>query len=578
MLIKICGLTNADTAYQTALAGADLIGLLFSDCSPRKISLEMAVEISQKARLGGAEIVGVFVDETYEEILHIINTLNLKYVQLHGEKVYDYGYKLAKDIHIIYLANNQPLPNYLSVQRDFLLFDKTIPTATNFRFLLAGNLSSANVKDMINNYAIDGIDVSSSLESSLAIKDINKIRQFISLARPERYGRFGGRFIAELLVAPLKQLEDGYKQWLDNLELQKIYQDILINTLGRPTPITEIKKFVSAIAKNVTSCPRIFLKREDLVHTGAHKINNAVGQCLLAKYMGKTRIIAETGAGQHGVATATACAMLGLSCTIYMGSVDIKRQAVNVDKMKLLGAKVVAVTSGSQTLKDAVNEALRDWAATFDYSHYCLGSALGPYPFPKIVADLQSVIGREAHKQMQDVYHLPPTHVIACIGGGSNAIGIFNQFIADETVKLIGVEAGGRGSGLGNNAARFGDGSIGVLHGSKTYVLQDNNYQVSNTYSISAGLDYPAVGPQHAYLHTIGRVEYTSVTDEQAVSAFKLLTATEGIIPALESSHALAYVVKHIDNFSAKDVLLINLSGRGEKDLAQLLSSEYYHE
>ncbi|MFO0320175.1 MAG: tryptophan synthase subunit beta, partial [Neisseriaceae bacterium] len=355
-----------------------------------------------------------------------------------------------------------------------------------------------------------------------------------------------------------------------SVEFREEYLLLLKTYLGRPTPITEVKSF----AKNISSGSklRVFLKREDLLHTGAHKINNAVGQCLLAKKMGKTRIIAETGAGQHGLATATACAMFDLECVVYMGSIDVERQAPNVAKMKLLGAKVVAVEQGSATLKDAVNEALRDWAENYENSHYCLGSALGPYPFPKLVADFQSVIGNEAKSQMQEFYNLKPTAIIACIGGGSNAIGIFSAFLEDKHTKLIGVEAGGRAEGLGNNSARFADGHIGVLHGTKTYVLQDENNQIVDTYSISAGLDYPAVGPVHAHLFATQRAIYDSVTDDEALSAFKLLIKTEGIIPALESSHALAYLMKNADQFNENDVILINLSGRGDKDLPQLLS------
>lgn len=377
----------------------------------------------------------------------------------------------------------------------------------------------------------------------------------------ERYGEFGGTYLPELLLAPIRELITAFESAQQNKQFTTEFHYLLKNYVGRPTPITEIKNFSSEI-----NGPRIFLKREDLLHTGAHKINNALGQCLLAKKMGKIRIIAETGAGQHGLATATACARLGLECVIYMGSVDIKRQAPNVEKMKLLGAKVVSVTTGSQTLKDAVNETLRDWAENFSHSHYCLGSALGPHPYPSMVAYFQAIIGIEAKQQCQAEFGRNPDSVIACVGGGSNAIGIFSAFL-DDAVRLIGVEAGGHGPNLGQHAARFQGGSPGVLHGCYSYLLQDDNGQVVDTHSISAGLDYPMVGPQHAFLFASKRAQYTAVTDEQALAAFKLLTETEGIIPALESSHALAYVMLHAEQMPKDQIILINLSGRGDKDL-----------
>lgn len=570
MLIKICGLTDAKTAYETAQQGADYIGLLFSKISPRNISLESAKEITKAARKGGAEVVGVFVDETFDDLIHIVSELQLKVVQLHGDTARSYCSKLSQDFQIIYVADGKDIPGCLDIRKDFILFDKINPIPTEFRFFIAGNLNARNVEDQIAKYLPNGVDVSSSLESSLAKKDIKKVVHFINTVRRQWFGHFGGSYVPELLMMPLNELEHAYNTIIQSAEFQSEYTQLMQTYLGRPTPVTEVKSF----AKKLTSQngPRIFLKREDLLHTGAHKINNAVGQCLLAKKMGKTRIIAETGAGQHGLATATACAMFNLECIVYMGSIDVERQAPNVAKMKLLGAKVVSVASGSQTLKDAVNEALRDWAENYDNSHYCLGSALGPHPFPKIVAEFQSIIGKEAKEQMVSRYNVNPTVVIACVGGGSNAIGIFSAFLDDNNIKLIGIEAGGVGPGLGNNAARFADGTIGVLHGTKTYVLQDQDHQVVDTYSISAGLDYPAVGPQHAHLFATQRASYYSVTDAEALSAFKLLIKTEGIIPALESSHALAYLVKNINQFQADDVILINLSGRGDKDLPQLLS------
>lgn len=378
---------------------------------------------------------------------------------------------------------------------------------------------------------------------------------------------FGGTYLPEILMAPIHSLQKGWESYGSDPAFLEELQELLKNYAGRATALTEVKRFAEAI-----DGPRIFLKREDLLHTGAHKLNNALGQCLLAKKMGKKRIIAETGAGQHGVATATACAYLDLECVIYMGKVDVERQAPNVSKIQLLGAKVIPVETGSMTLKDAVNEALRDYAFNYETSHYCLGSALGPHPYPEMVASFQSVIGKEAALQMHERIGRDPDLVVACVGGGSNAIGIFSAFIDNPSVALIGVEAGGIGDKLGEHAARFQGGTPGVLHGCYTYLLQDKDGQVMPTHSISAGLDYPAVGPHHSALYESGRATYGSATDDEALAAFKLLSQKEGIIPALESSHALAYVMKIARNFPKDKVILINLSGRGEKDLPQLLA------
>ncbi len=383
---------------------------------------------------------------------------------------------------------------------------------------------------------------------------------------PGRFDIFGGCFLPEVLIAPIKELEAAFQQCKQDQLFLKKYNLILKNYAGRQTPLTEVKSFSQAV-----NGPRIFLKREDLLHTGAHKINNALGQCLLAKNMGKTRIIAETGAGQHGVATASACAYLDLDCTIYMGAVDAQRQQPNVAKMRLLGANIEVVDSGSKTLKDAINSALRDYAENFENTHYCIGSALGPHPYPEMVAYFQSVIGTEARAQILEQCGQLPNAVIACVGGGSNAIGIFSGFLDDRQVKLIGVEGGGKGNKLGEHAARIKQAEIGVLHGSETYVLQDEHGQVAETHSISAGLDYPAIGPHHAALHLNKRATYTDASDDLALEAFKLLSVREGIIPALESSHALAYFLKpEAKQFKADDIVIVNLSGRGDKDLPSL--------
>lgn len=377
-----------------------------------------------------------------------------------------------------------------------------------------------------------------------------------------RYGEFGGQYIPELLMSPLKELEEHWNKISTNSVFLNQFRETMKEYGGRPTPLTEVFNFSNAI-----DGPRIFLKREDLLHTGAHKLNNAIGQCLLAKQVGKTRVIAETGAGQHGVATATACARLGLECVVYMGSHDIERQLPNVKRMELLGAEVRAVDQGSCTLKDAINEALRDWSFSFESSHYCLGSALGPHPYPEMVREFQRIIGVEVQQQLNSLGIDAPDLLIACVGGGSNAIGLFAPFIENENVALIGVEAGGKSLEEGNHAARFSGGNPGVLHGTYTYVLQDSYGQILPTHSVSAGLDYPAVGPEHAMLHRNKRAKYMTASDEETIQAFHLLSRTEGIIPALESSHALAYLSKIASQLPKETIVVVNLSGRGDKDL-----------
>jgi tryptophan synthase beta chain len=379
---------------------------------------------------------------------------------------------------------------------------------------------------------------------------------------------FGGQFLPEILMTPIQELEQQWSKLEKDPGFRGELDFILTSYAGRKTPLTEVKQFAKFI-----NGPRIFLKREDLLHTGAHKINNAFGQCLLAKYAGKTRIIAETGAGQHGVATATACAHLGLECVVYMGSKDMERQKTNVEKMKILGAEIIPVFQGAGTLKDAVNEALRDWSANYLNSHYCLGSALGPYPYPEMVRSFQSVISLETKEQIQTLTGKLPDLLIACVGGGSNAIGFFHHFIEEPSIKLIGVEGGGKGSHLGEHAARFSGGTPGVLHGSYTYLLQNQEGQVMPTHSISAGLDYPAVGPDHAKLYESKRASYVYARDEEALEAFYLLSKTEGIIPALESSHALAYLIKIAPSLDKNSIVIVNLSGRGDKDLHQILQN-----
>jgi len=384
-------------------------------------------------------------------------------------------------------------------------------------------------------------------------------------ALPQKFGPYGGQFVPETLMPALEELERVYVEARADPAFQAEFARLLADYVGRPTPLS----YAARLSERLGGA-RIYLKREDLAHTGAHKINNALGQGLLVKRMGKQRIVAETGAGQHGVASATVAALLGLECVVYMGTIDIARQQMNVFRMKLLGAEVRPVAAGSQTLKDAINEAIRDWVTNVRDTHYLLGSALGPHPYPTMVRDFQSVIGREARAQILTAEGRLPDTCVACVGGGSNAIGLFSGFRDDEEVALIGVEAGGEGIASGKHAARFADaakGRLGVIHGTRTYVLQDADGQIADTHSISAGLDYAAVGPEHAFLRDSERAFYTSATDAEALAAFKLLCETEGIIPALESSHAVAEAIKLAPTMRKDQVLLVNLSGRGDKDL-----------
>lgn len=375
------------------------------------------------------------------------------------------------------------------------------------------------------------------------------------------FGEFGGRFVPETLMEPLLQLEEAYKKYKDDINFLKEYDYYLKNYVGRPTPLY----FAKNLSKKLKA--RIYLKREDLCHTGAHKINNAIGQALLAKYMGKKRLIAETGAGQHGVATATVAALLGFKCTVYMGEEDCQRQKMNVLRMKLLGAEVVPVNVGSKTLKEAINEALRDWVSHPEDSYYLLGSVVGPHPYPTIVRDFQKVIGEEAKRQILEIEGRLPDYVIASVGGGSNSIGLFYPFLEDD-VKIIGVEGGGKGLESGLHSASINFGKIGVLHGAKMFLIQDENGNIAPTHSISAGLDYPGVGPEHSFLAKSGRVKYDLATDDVALKGFFTLTELEGIIPALESAHAVGYVIEHRLDFPEEEpIIVINLSGRGDKDL-----------
>ena len=399
----------------------------------------------------------------------------------------------------------------------------------------------------------------------MATAVITKAKKSATKAAPGRFGVYGGRYVPETLMAALEELEREYEKAKRDRSFQRRLDEFLRTYAGRPTPLFFARRLTQKLGG-----AKIYLKREDLLHTGAHKINNCLGQALLVERMGKHRVIAETGAGQHGVATATVCALFGFECVVYMGTEDMRRQELNVFRMRMLGAEVRGVDSGSRTLKDAINEAMRDWVTNVHTTHYLLGSVLGAHPYPTMVRDFHRVIGREARAQILKAEGKLPTSIIACVGGGSNSIGIFYDFIKDKKVKFIGVEAGGCGEQLGEHAARFHGGSPGVLQGTYSYVLQDEAGQIAPTHSVSAGLDYPSIGPEHAWLKEIGRAEYVSASDAEALEACTLLTRTEGIIPALESAHAVAEVIKRVPKMKKSEVIIVNISGRGDKDIGIL--------
>ncbi len=581
MKVKICGITDVEDAKYLASLGVDYMGLIFAKSSKRFVSADQAKDIILATKETKMVPVAVFKDHTAEQINFICEKTQITTIQLHGKVSKSELHKLKEKYTIFYATtfdDLESLPNC-----DYILFDnpnpgsgqevdyqdKVFPQSKNC--ILAGGLTPKNVAEAIKLLNPHIVDVATGVEySNSSRKDPQLVKEFVKAAKKEIISfQFGGRFIPEILVNPIKDLEKEWNILKHDQSFKDELHDLLSTFAGRSTPLSEVKNFAKAI-----DGPRVFLKREDLLHTGAHKINNAIGQCLIAKRLGKTRIIAETGAGQHGIAVATACARLGLKCVVYMGAIDIERQKVNVEKMLILGAEVVSVTSGGATLKSAVNEALRDWSSSYENSHYCIGSAVGPDPFPSIVREFQSVISFELKKQLQSQEIYLPDMLIACVGGGSNAIGFFHHFVEDNGVKLIGVEAGGKGDSIGQHAARFKSGTPGVFHGFYSYFLQDCNGQIAPTHSISAGLDYPGVGPDHAKFHLLKRANYFSVTDEEALQAFHLLSKTEGIIPALESSHALAYLMKVAPNLDKSSVVVVNLSGRGDKDIAQIVKQK----
>ena len=586
--VKVCGLTRAQDAQDALEAGADALGMVFVPGTPRTASDAAAREICRLAR-GRAVRVGVFRDAPPEEVRRRVNELPLDVVQLHGDESPEYvaglpypvvkGLPAGADLE----ARAERYPG-----ADLLVdhpagggsgrgwdFDRARALAARGRRVwIAGGLSAENVADALRRALPHGVDASSSLESAPGVKDPAKVRAYVEAARAAEpglrgpgaegwFGSYGGRFVPETLVAAVSELTQTYAALREDADFWSELSGQRREYAGRPTPLY----FAARTSRDLGF--RVYLKREDLAHTGAHKINNAIGQALIARRMGKRRIIAETGAGQHGVATATACARYGLDCEVYMGEEDVRRQALNVFRMELLGARVHPVRSGSRTLKDAMNEALRDWAANVRDTYYLIGSTAGPHPYPMLVRDLQSVIGEEAREQILAAEGGLPRALIACVGGGSNALGLFHAFVADREVEMIGVEAGGEGLEGGRHGAPLNAGSPGALHGSLSYLLQDDCGQIFEAHSISAGLDYPGVGPEHAHLKDTGRARYTAVTDAEALDAFVYLSEREGIIPAFESSHALAELRRRKGAWGERDCVVVNLSGRGDKDVAE---------
>jgi len=605
--VKVCGLTRRSDVDAAVAAGAHAIGFVLWPGSPRAVTPEHVATLTVDVP---ADVwkVGVFVDAARDVVARAITTAGLTAIQLHGqEDVRDFLHLGVQVIKSAAPRTDEDVQTVLALPLDVLvLIDAHDPVqhggtgrtadwstaakvAAARPMLLAGGLTASNVAAAVSAVHPWGLDVSSGLETSPGIKDPLRMQDFMTTlphssiaslphwpiaSLPEGpsfgrrdpdargyFGEFGGRFIPETLVAPVEELTTAYFSVRKDPAFLAELHKLLRNFVGRPTPLYE------ATHLSGDSGVRLFIKREDLAHTGAHKINNAVGQVLLARHMGKTRVVAETGAGQHGVATAAACALLGLECVVYMGADDIARQALNVFRMRVLGATVTSVDGGSRTLKDAINEAMRDWVANVSTTAYVLGSVLGPHPYPLMVREFQSVIGAEARAQILRETGRLPDAVVACVGGGSNAIGIFDAFVADASVRLIGVEAGGRGITDGEHAARFAGGVAGVLHGTRSLLLQDANGNILPTHSVSAGLDYPSVGPEHAWLASTGRTEYAWVDDGAALRGFSWLAGNEGLLPALESSHAAAWLQTHLSEWSPGAIVILNLSGRGDKDV-----------
>jgi tryptophan synthase beta subunit len=574
--IKFCGVCRPEDAQHAERIGAQYVGVILSPGFPRSQPVARAADIYRAAP--HTKRVGVFVNASLDDVVAAAMSLQLDVVQLHGDEDAAFVRNLRERISgEVWKAVRARSRHEVEVSIgtfaqyvDAILIDgaQSIDPVydAGTRVIIAGGLTPHNVAREIQRWNPWLADVSSGIERETGIKAMDLMEAFAKNAREAqmRFGQFGGRYVPETLVAPLEALAQAYDQIRTESSFHAELQQLLHDYVGRPTPLYRADRLGEA-AGGIT----VYLKREDLNHTGAHKINNTLGQILLARRMGKTRIIAETGAGQHGVATATVCALFGLDCVVYMGEEDARRQALNVFRMKLLGAEVCTVTSGTRTLKDATNEAMRDWVANARGTHYIIGSVVGPDPYPRMVRDFQSVIGSEIREQLQAKEQRLPVAVVACVGGGSNAMGSFHEFVPDD-VELIGVEAAGEGLGSGRHSASLSAGHPGVLHGSLSYLLQDDHGQVAPAHSVSAGLDYPGVGPEHAYLKASGRAEYVSITDAEALHAFQKLARLEGIIPALESSHAIAYVLSNGKRWRGRGPVVVCLSGRGDKDVEQV--------
>lgn len=586
--IKVCGIANAKDALHISRLGIDYLGFIINvQNSPRSLTIKELKLITDKIKR--VKTVGVFVDEEIDFVKKTIKKCGLDVVQLHGNESVEYCEGLKSVVEVwkaVIIKNKDDLEKVTKYRKvvDKILFDSGKGSGKQIDFgllqgrkidILAGGLGINNITESIKKLRPEIIDLNSCVEVEPGKKDINLIKEIISMNKiftttkydadeDGYFGKYGGQYVPELLSVPLKELEQAYNKAKTDPQFGKELMDLYKNYSGRPTPLS----FAANLTKQLGGA-KIYLKNEGLNITGAHKINHCLGQALLARRMGKTRLIAETGAGQHGLATATVAAKFNMDCTVFMGEVDYFRQRPNVFWMEQLGAEVIPVKYGAKRLKDAVMAAIQDWISSYKDSYYLLGSALGPHPYPSIVRDLQNIVGVEVEKQLQQAEESLPDYLIACVGGGSNAIGLFNNFLENENVKMIGVEAGGKDvNKTGQHAARFqGKSKVGVVEGYKSFFLQDEDGQVQPTHSISAGLDYAGVGPQHALLFERGRVEYKSVSDEEVLDAFKLLAKTEGILAALESSHAVAQCIKLAPKLDKDKIIVVNISGRGDKDI-----------
>lgn len=598
--IKCCGFRDRESISHLHGQDVDFVGFILAP-SKRQITTETLAELVKEVP-SGMKKVGVMVNPDFSDVEDLLNTVPLDVIQLHGQETPEFCQRVKQNfsvevIKVFHVGDEGASlidPQYGSVI-DYMLLDTYDPAVAGgtgkafnweqitsyqkwcnerqIELLVAGGITPENVEDLVSKYSIHGVDVASGVESN-GKKDKEKIKTLVEKVKgmtarvpneEGRFGVFGGKYVPETLMNALEELEQAYRSVQDDESFQQELDYHLQYFAGRETPLY----FADRLTEHLGGA-KIYLKREDLNHTGAHKLNNALGQGLLAKRMGKTKIVAETGAGQHGVASATVAAKLGLECKVFMGEEDIRRQQLNVFRMQLLGAEVVPATTGTKTLKDATNEAIRYWVSNVEDTFYLIGSVVGPHPYPMMVRDFQRIIGDETRKQILELEGRLPDTVVACVGGGSNAMGIFYPFVQDLDVRLIGVEAAGKGVETEHHAATFAKGRKGVIHGSLTYLLQDEYGQIQEPYSISAGLDYPGVGPEHAYMKDSGRASYHPITDQEALDALQLLCQTEGIIPALESSHAVAEAIKLAPTLPSDHLLVICLSGRGDKDVESI--------